>query len=78
MKVYVGVESYTDEIGRIRPKIVCWEDGRRFEIQQVLEERRAPGSCFGAPGMRFSCLINGVRRDLFFEGQRWFVLAVKK
>ena len=36
MKVYVGVESYTDEGGHVSPHIVHWLDGRRFEIQKVL------------------------------------------
>ena len=40
MKVYVGVESYTDEIGHIRPHVVHWLNGQRFEIQKVTEERR--------------------------------------
>jgi len=39
MKIYVGVESITDEDGHIRPRIVIWHDGRRFEIQKILEER---------------------------------------
>ena len=41
MKVYVGVETYTDEVGHTRPRVVHWTDGRRFEIQKVLEIGRA-------------------------------------
>ena len=77
MKVYVGVESYTDEIGHIRPHVVHWLNGQRFEIQKVTEERRGVCSAFGGRGTRFACLINGKIRYLYFEGPRWFVDAVK-
>ena len=77
MKIYVGVESYTDEIGHIRPRIVHWQDGRRFEIQKILDERRTVSIDVNKPGTRFLCLINGQRRYLFFEGRRWFVDAAK-
>ncbi len=78
MKIYVGVESITDEDGHIRPRIVIWHDGRRFEIQKILEERQAVCVGAGGRGLRYTCLINGKRRFLFFEGPRWFVDAAKK
>ena len=77
MKVYVGVESYTDEDGHVSPHIVQWLDGRRFEIQKVLDERRAVCIGAGGRGIRYTCLINGRKRFLFFEGSRWFVDAAK-
>ena len=77
MKVYVGVESYTDEIGHTCPHFVYWQDGRRFEIQKILEERRSVCIGAGGRGTRYTCLINGEKRFLFFEGPRWFVNAVK-
>lgn len=77
MKVYVGVESYTDETGHLLPRIVHWEDGRRFEIQKVTDERRAASLRAGGNGMRYTCLINGQTVFLFFENPRWFVDAAK-
>ena len=76
MKVYVGVETYTDEGGHVRPQKVHWRDGRRFEIQKVLEERRAACPA-GGKGLRYTCLINGRTAFLFFEDPRWFVDAAK-
>ena len=75
MKVYVGVESYTDEAGHMQPRLIFWEDGRRFEIQKVLDERRAASLRAGGNGVRYTCLINGKTVFLFFEGPRWFVDA---
>lgn len=77
MKVYVGVETYTDEEGHVRPQTVHWTDGRRFEIQKVLDERRAACIQAGGKGLRYTCLINGRTAFLFFEGPRWFVNAAK-
>ncbi len=77
MKVYVGVESYTDEGGHTRPHFVHWRDGRRFEIQKILDERVTFSFGAGGHGMRYTCLINGQQRFLFFEDPRWFVDAVK-
>ena len=70
MKVYVGVETYTDESGHVLPRMIYWTDGRRFEIQKILDERRGNG-------IRYTCLINGHTTFLFFEDPRWFVDAVK-
>ena len=78
MKVYVGVESYTDEAGHTLPRQIIWEDGRRFEIQKVLDERRAASLRAGGNGVRYTCLINGQTAFLFFEGPRWFVDANEK
>lgn len=78
MKVYVGVEIYTDEAGHTRPCVVHWADGRHFEIQKVLDERRAASLKAGGNGIRYTCLINGHTTFLFFEDPRWFVDAVKK
>lgn len=77
MKVYVGVETYTDEVGHTLPRVVHWKDGRRFEIQKVLDERRAASLRAGGNGVRYTCLINGHTAFLFFENPCWFVDAVK-
>ncbi len=77
MKMYVGVESYTDESGHTRPRFVYWCDGRRFEVQKILDERRAVSIGAGGRGIRYTCLIEGRKRFLFFENPRWFVDTVK-
>jgi hypothetical protein len=78
MKVYVGVESYTDADGHTSPRVVQWVNGQRFEIQRVTDERMAVCVDAGGRGVRFTCLINGKLRYLYFEGPRWFVDAAKK
>ena len=77
MKVYVGVETYTDESGHVLPRMIYWTDGRRFEIQKILDERRAASLKAGGNGIHYTCLINGHTTFLFFEDPRWFVDAVK-
>lgn len=77
MKVYVGVDVAVDAYGKLHPRCVHWEDGRRFEIQSVLDERRAASLKAGGSGVRYTCLINGRTTFLFFEDPRWFVDSVK-
>ncbi len=76
MKQYVAVESLTDEAGQVRPTCVRWEDGRRFEIQAVLDVRRAASLKAGGTGLRYLCQIGGRTTFLYYEDPKWFVDAL--
>jgi hypothetical protein len=72
-KTYVKVYSVTDEEGKTLPVAVVWRDGRRYEIDRVLEARQAHSLKVGGAGMRYYVQIGGRRTYLFYEGPRWFV-----
>ena len=72
-KRYVGVVSRTDEEGNVTPLSVLWEDGRKFEIDRVLECRRAASLKTGGTGMRYTVRIGANITYLFYEEPRWFV-----
>lgn len=78
-KIYVGVTVYYDIAGNITPLSIHWEDGRVFEIDRVLDSRRAASLKAGGMGIRYTVRIQGQERYLFYElGQppeRWFVEA---
>lgn len=74
-KVYVEVTARFDLEGNITPLSICWEDGRTFEIDRVLDVRRAASTKAGGIGMRYRCRIIGKETFLFFEDPRWFVEA---
>lgn len=75
-KVYVKVNAEFTEDGRLRPKALTWEDGTTFEIDRILEQRRAVSLKAGGVGIRYTCLINGHQSYLFYEeNYRWFVEA---
>ena len=40
-KVYVGVLVDHDPEGQMRPRVITWEDGTKYEIDRVLDIRQA-------------------------------------
>lgn len=74
-KVYVDVTLKQDKYGTIVPLTVTWEDGRKYEIDRVLDVRRAAATKVGGAGVRFTVRILGKETYLFDDGERWFVEA---
>ncbi len=72
-KVFVEVTARFDREGRMLPLSLTWEDGRTFEIDRVLDVRRAASLKAGGQGIRYACRILGRERYLFLEEGRWFV-----
>ena len=81
-KTYVEVSVTFDEDGRMTPRTITWEDGTRFEIDRVLDVRPAPALRCGGQGDRYTVMIGGQQRYLFFEHStdmddsnlgRWFI-----
>lgn len=74
-KKYVDVLAEFTKEGLLIPRQINWEDGRKFTVERVLDMRRA-ASRSGGCGMRYTCLICGQRKYLFYEDNRlWFVDA---
>lgn len=74
-RVYVNVIARHDEQGKVRPLEVEWEDGRRFEVDKLLDVRRAAALKAGGQGMRYTVRILGKETYLFEDEGRWFVEA---
>ena len=70
---YVAVEAVTDARGETLPRAVIWRDGRRFEVDGVLDARRASSLKVGGSGVRYTVRIGDSVTYLFLEGPRWFV-----
>ena len=82
IKVYVAVTVTMDEEGRMLPKMLVWEDGRKSLIDKVTDIRQAAAMKAGGQGDRYTVIINGQQSHLFFERStnlsgnvigRWFV-----
>ena len=56
-KVYVEVIARFDTDGNITPLSVKWEDGTVYEIDKVIDKRRAASLKAGGIGMRYTCRI---------------------
>ena len=74
-RVYVKVVVEYDENGKIRPLMVEWEDGQRFEVDRLLDVRRAAATKAGGHGMRYTVRIGGHETYIFEDDGRWFVEA---
>ncbi len=81
-KVYVKVAATFDELGRMIPRSLVWEDGTRYMIDKVTDIRQAAAMKSGGQGDRYTIRVNGKQSYLFFERStnlsgnnigRWFV-----
>lgn len=78
MKQFVSVEAKFDADGNLLPLCICWEDGRRFEIDRVLDVRYAASLKSGGVGLRYTCRIRNQERYLFLDNNRWFIEVPSK
>ena len=81
-KVYVKVDVGFDELGRMLPRSLVWEDGTTYSIDRVTDIRQAAAMKAGGQGDRYTICVQGKRSFLFFERSpnlsgrvlgRWFV-----
>ena len=74
-KVYVEMIVRCAREGGMRPIMLVWEDGRRYEIDRVKFAERAPSRAPSVVPVRYTCLIGGTERHLYYEEEdrRWFV-----
>lgn len=74
-RAYVKVIVEYSPEGKVRPLMVEWEDGRRFEVDRLLDVRQAASTRAGGQGMRYTVRILGRETYLFEDDGRWFVEA---
>jgi hypothetical protein len=81
-KVYVDVQATFDKSGRMLPRALVWEDGQRYKIDKVTSIRPAAAARAGGGGDRYTILVEGREKYLFFERSadlsgnqigRWFL-----
>ena len=74
-KAYVGVNVEWTLDGKIIPKVIIWEDGRKFVIDRILDVRPAASLKVGGVGIRYTIRVRGKKTFLFRSQYRWFVEA---
>lgn len=73
-KVYVDVTAEFSKEGDLVPKSFRWEDGQVYEIERIKDVRRAASLKAGGVGMRYTCVIDGQEKHLFYEDNNmWFM-----
>ena len=76
-KVCVEVTAKFSREGGVRPLSLVWEDGRTLSVDKVKAVEHAPARVGALLPVRYTCVILGKERWLYFEPerQRWFVEA---
>ena len=74
-KKYVPVIVRFDTAGKLRPLVVEFDAGHKYQIDKVLDVRRAACQRVGGVGDRYTCRINGQETYLWLEKGVWFVEA---
>ena len=83
-KRYVEVDVRFSTEGRLRPLQIIFDKGQVYKIDndkgQVYKIDKIKDICrraadVGGVGDRYTCMIQGKERELWFEDGRWFVAA---
>lgn len=74
-KKIIEVAAHFDKQGQVLPVMFWWDDGRSFQVDKVLDIRRAASLKAGGIGVRYTCRILGKERCLYYDSfdQTWFV-----
>jgi len=72
-RIEVGILAEFSPSGRVTPKAILWEDGRRFSIDHILDMRRAASLKAGGLGIRYICKVHGKEVMLYKDEDRWFM-----
>ena len=73
MKIYVDVIVLNNKEGQVKPLAIVWANGVEYSVDKIFQITRAASTIAGGTGIRYSCQIQGQRRYLFLEDDRWFI-----
>lgn len=74
MRKNIKVKAFMNPNGEIVPLSVIWDDGREFEIDRILDVRKAPSKS-GGFAIRYEVRISMQVRYLFLDEYVWFIDA---
>ena len=72
-RINLAVNVRHEKDGRAFPTSIGWEDGRKFEVDRILDIRNAAAHKCGGVGIRYTCKICGKTVELFDEEGLWFM-----
>ena len=70
---YVDVICKMSTDGNVTPLSIFWSDGRKFEIDKILDKRKCASTKGGGKGIRYTCKICGHQKYLFLNDYFWWV-----
>ena len=72
-RIKLNIVVLHTEDGKSIPKIILWEDGRRFPIDKVIDIRKAAALKCGGIGTRYICKVCNKEVSIFDEDGCWFL-----
>ncbi|MBW7573184.1 hypothetical protein [Caproiciproducens faecalis] len=74
-KKYVEMIVKYLEDGTIMPLAIHWNEGELYEIDRVVDIRPCASLKAGGAGIRYTCMIQGRKKYIWLEENKWFVEA---
>ncbi len=69
----VGVTARFSVEGQLTPISIQWEDGRTFEIDRIIDVRKAASLKAGGIGTRYTCRIRKKHILLYRDEDLWYI-----
>ena len=73
VKQYVRAVAELGADGHVVPLYIIWPDGRRFDIEKVVDTGFSSSPKPGCSGVRYSVVISGQTKVLWRDGRGFFV-----
>lgn len=73
MRKNVTVIAKMDNNGFVTPLTIVWENGKKYDIDKVLDVRKKASLKGGGMGNRYTCKIKNQERFLWLDEYVWFV-----
>ena len=74
-KVFVDVIAKFTKDGDLEPESFTWENGHIYEIDKILDMKKAASLKVGGHGIRYLCRVRNKEVVLFLEDGKWFLEA---
>lgn len=74
MKRYIKVSVICETDGTMIPKQIIWDESRSYPIDAVTDIR-AENAGQNDKKLKYTCLIWGKRKTLYYGNKRWYIEA---
>lgn len=73
MRKNISILAKMQKNGRVIPQKILWDDGRIFEIDRILDIRKAASTRGGGKGIRYTIRIKNQERYIWLDEYFWFI-----
>ena len=73
MRINVTMIAKMDEYGFVTPLTLIWSDGKKFDIDKIVDIRKKASLKGGGMGLRYTCVIKNQEKYIWLDDYTWFV-----